>query len=72
MNIYWLIDRLKSIKLARLDDIVDRLHYVFTTALLVLFVFAVGLQQTFKEPMICRTTSDVSGKSLKSLNNQSV
>lgn len=65
MKIDLLKNRLSSIKLSRLNDAVDRLHYVFTTGLLVLFVFAVGLQHTFNEPLNCATPAEFPGKSLK-------
>jgi len=58
MKIDLLIDRLKSLKTSKLDDFVDRLHYLYTTLMLVFFVFVVGMQQTFKTSLNCKVDAN--------------
>jgi len=61
MKIDLLIDYLTSLKTTKLDDFVDRLHYLCTTSLLVFFVFLVGMQQTFNSPLNCKVDANWPG-----------
>jgi len=61
MKIDLLIDHLTSLKTTKLDDFVDRLHYLFTTLLLGFFVFLVGMQQTFNSPLSCKVEANWPG-----------
>ncbi|KAI6172319.1 Innexin [Aphelenchoides besseyi] len=47
-----------SLKSTRLDDHVDRLHYLTTTTLLTFFALLIGTKQTFGEPLYCLTPSN--------------
>lgn len=69
MKLDLLLDNLKSIQVSKLDDAVDRLHYLYTTILLVFFVFGIGLQQTFKDPLTCSLPANFPGKLLSQVNN---
>ncbi|KAI6174050.1 Innexin [Aphelenchoides besseyi] len=57
MQVPYLLDFLQSLKSARLDDFVDRLHYLSATALLTFFALLIGSKQTFGEPLTCMIPS---------------
>ncbi|KAI6197187.1 hypothetical protein M3Y94_01195000 [Aphelenchoides besseyi] len=58
MQVPYLLDFLQSLKSTHLDDHVDRLHYLTTTALLTFFALLIGTKQTFGEPLYCLTPSN--------------
>jgi hypothetical protein len=58
MEIPYLGEFLASLKSAKLDDLVDRCHYLFTCGLLILFAIVVGSKQTFGQPIQCMTHAE--------------
>jgi len=60
---------LKNVKVSKLDDTVDRLNYLYTTSLIVFFVFSIGLQQTFSEPLSCKPEANYPESWVKYVNN---
>ncbi|KAI1703509.1 innexin domain-containing protein [Ditylenchus destructor] len=51
-------DFFKALKLAKLDDIVDKAHYLVTTAALLFFCMLIGVKQIFGEPIACMASPE--------------
>ncbi|KAH7728729.1 Protein INX-3 [Aphelenchoides avenae] len=62
IEIPFLKDFLGRLKTARLDDLVDRLNYRFTSILLVLCATVVGTKQIFGHPIACMVDAEFPGQ----------
>lgn len=57
----FLTDAYKNLQ-STLDDTVDRLNYLFTCSMLILFSMIIGSKQTFGSPLHCWTPNEFAGK----------
>jgi hypothetical protein len=69
MKIDILTENVTSLKPTRLDDIVDRLNYLYTPLVIIFFVFLISSHQNLKQPIRCIPKANVPDTQIAYIND---